>query len=306
VSPSAHHLACCRRRAFLISALVHVSLLMAIVLARPAGQAGSGGGSLVDVSLSAFQTQAAAASALSDSAQDPPAPRQSEPDDETTMDVTEQAVEVTQEPPPQPSAVRETPRTEPAPKKETSATKKETAAPKAETAASRTPKPEPKPHHKVHHARARPHHPHARTKTTAKRRREAPKAHKPSPVKQATAAAGADRATAKSTSRSAGGGAERQGAASRYLAELQRAIARHRFYPRDARRRGLEGEVAISFVIQADGRITDVRVARSSGSDSLDHAGVRTLKDLGRFRPIPEELGRSRWMLRVPISYALQ
>jgi protein TonB len=196
---------------------------------------------------------------------------------------------VTQEPPPQPSAGREKAPTDTAPKKETS-------APKPVTSASR--KPEPKRHHRVHHARARPHRPHERTKTAAERRRSTFEAHKPSPVKRAAVTAGA--------SRSAGGGAERQGAASRYLAELQQAIARHRFYPREARRRGLEGEVAISFVIQADGRITDVRVARSSGSGSLDNAGLRTLEDLGRFQPIPEELGRSRWMLRVPITYALR
>jgi protein TonB len=267
---------------------------MAIVLARSAGQTGSGGGTLVDVSLATFQTQAA----VPDSAQSP-APQRSEPENETTMDVTEQAVEVTQEPPPQPSAVREMPGTE-------TAAKKETEAPKTEATASRTPKPEPKAHHKVHHAQARQHHPHARTKAAPQRRREASKAHTSSPVKPTAAAAGANRATAKGTSRSAGGGAERHGTTNRYLAELQRAIARHRFYPRDARRRGLEGEVAISFVIQADGRITDVRVAKSSGSDSLDNAGVRTLENLSRFRPIPAELGRSRWMLRVPISYALR
>jgi periplasmic protein TonB len=305
VSLSVHHHACCRRRAFLISAFVHLSLVMAIVLARSAGQTGSGGGTLVDVSLAAFQTQAAASGPLFDSAP-APAPQQSVPDDETTTDIREQAVEMTQEPPPRPSAVRETARPETAPKKETS-------APKTEATASQPPKPkvkpepkqEPKRRHKMHHARARPH-PHARTKTAAERRREASKAHKSSPGKRTAAAAGARRATAKGTSRSAGGGAERQGAANRYLAELQRAIARHRFYPRDARHRGLEGEVAISFVIQADGRITDVRVAKSSGSDSLDNAGVRTLEDLDRFRPIPEELGRSRWVLRVPISYALR
>jgi protein TonB len=274
-----------------ISAFVHLSLLMAIVLAWPAGQTGSGGGTLVDVSLATFQTQAAAAGSLSDTAQ-APAPPQLESDNKTAM-------EATQKPPPQPSAVRETAPAETAPKNETS-------APKSEATASRTRKPEPKRHHKVHHARARPHHLHAPTKTAAERRREASKARKSSPVKRAAAAAGASRTTIKSSSRSTGGGAERQGTASRYLAELQQAIARHRFYPRHARRRGLEGEVAISFVIQADGRITDVRVAKSSGSDSLDQAGVRTLKDVGRFRPIPEELGRSRWVLRVPISYALR
>jgi protein TonB len=59
-------------------------------------------------------------------------------------------------------------------------------------------------------------------------------------------------------------------------------------------------------VIRADGRIGSIRVAKSSGSAELDAAGVATLERLGRFKPIPESVGRERWPLRVPIRFALQ
>jgi protein TonB len=111
---------------------------------------------------------------------------------------------------------------------------------------------------------------------------------------------------------SGGPGASGQGVGARaaaeqsYLAELQLAIARHRFYPLLARRRGREGEATVAFVIHADGRLSDVRLATSSGFESLDAAAVETLEDLGRFRPIPPEIGRTHWPLRVPISFALR
>ncbi|MCU0834962.1 MAG: energy transducer TonB [Chromatiaceae bacterium] len=92
----------------------------------------------------------------------------------------------------------------------------------------------------------------------------------------------------------------------RYLSALQQAIARHRFYPKAARQDGIEGTVTLSFVIEADGRITGVQIASASGSALLDQAGLETLARLGRFRPIPPELGRDRWPLRVPIRFGLR
>ena len=92
----------------------------------------------------------------------------------------------------------------------------------------------------------------------------------------------------------------------RYLSALQQAIARHRFYPSTARRDGVEGTVTVLFTIQADGRITGAKVAAGSGSALLDEAALETLSRLGRFRPIPAELQRERWPLRVPIRFALR
>jgi protein TonB len=87
---------------------------------------------------------------------------------------------------------------------------------------------------------------------------------------------------------------------------VQRAIARKRQYPQKAKRRGETGTVVVSFVVERSGIITDIRVAKSSGSATLDKAAVDTLKRQRRFKPIPEAIGRNRWPMRVPIKFALK
>jgi protein TonB len=64
--------------------------------------------------------------------------------------------------------------------------------------------------------------------------------------------------------------------------------------------------VLIAFTIQADGTLGDVRVAKGSGSEVIDQAAVETVRRLGRYKPIPAGIGRSRWPVRVPIRYDLR
>ena len=133
------------------------------------------------------------------------------------------------------------------------------------------------------------------------------------PAKQALGSGPAKGAT--SESRSGGGSsasskpgdsAAERAAEARYLRELQRAIAKRRYYPRSAQRRGVEGIARVQLTIQADGRFSAIRISGGSGSDDLDRAAVTTIERLGRFKPIPTVLGRSRWTLRVPIDYRLR
>lgn len=91
-----------------------------------------------------------------------------------------------------------------------------------------------------------------------------------------------------------------------YLAELQRAIARHQRYPDDARRRRKTGVVTLAFVLQGDGRIRQVQVQGSAGDSSLDAAALQALKRLDRFKPIPPAIGRQTWAMRVPIRFDLR
>jgi protein TonB len=91
-----------------------------------------------------------------------------------------------------------------------------------------------------------------------------------------------------------------------YLAELQRAIARHQRFPDDARKRRKTGVTTLAFVVQGDGRIRQVRVAKSSGDASLDEAAVQALQRLNRFKPIPAVIGRQEWSMRVPIRFDLR
>lgn len=90
-----------------------------------------------------------------------------------------------------------------------------------------------------------------------------------------------------------------------YKTALREAIARHRRYPRLAKRLGQEGRVEIAFEVLADGRLEGVRVVHGSGHRRLDDAAVETVERLGRFEPIPSELQRQRWSLVVPLDFQL-
>jgi protein TonB len=153
-----------------------------------------------------------------------------------------------------------------------------------------------------------------RQKRQQKSKPERPKASGAKPAKPGSKRTAGEEATDRSPGESAdgaGGGKGRSGKdskanAQRYLAALQRAIARHRYYPLEARRRQLEGAATVYFVLLADGRIRDIRITESSGSKLLDKAAVETLTRLGAFEPIPSALGRSEWALRVPIHFSLR
>ncbi len=90
-----------------------------------------------------------------------------------------------------------------------------------------------------------------------------------------------------------------------YLSALRSAIAANKYYPDSARRRQEQGMALVAFVLEADGRIHRVQVDTSSGFAAIDEAAVAAVERLGRFQPIPRELQRERWELKVPISFAI-
>lgn len=91
-----------------------------------------------------------------------------------------------------------------------------------------------------------------------------------------------------------------------YLIALQQAIARHQKYPMEAQRREQTGITTVSFVVEADGRIDQIRIVKGSGQPALDRAALDALRRLGRFKPIPLSIGRQSWPLRVPIRFDLK
>lgn len=91
-----------------------------------------------------------------------------------------------------------------------------------------------------------------------------------------------------------------------YLRALVARIHRTKYYPRKSRRRGEEGTVLVRFVIRKDGRFEDIAIARSSGIERLDEAALKTLRNLDRFQPIPDALGRDDWPISVPIAFSLR
>lgn len=88
-----------------------------------------------------------------------------------------------------------------------------------------------------------------------------------------------------------------------YLSALHAAIERHKRYPPQARRRGLEGQVRVRFTVERDGSIRGVEVAGSSGHGLLDEAAADTLRRVRSLPPLPERLSSLR--LELPMIYRL-
>ena len=67
--------------------------------------------------------------------------------------------------------------------------------------------------------------------------------------------------------------------------KLMARLARYKEYPDDARRRRLEGEVKILFVVDGSGRVLSQEVVTSSRHRSLDRAALRQIR---RAQPLPK------------------
>lgn len=83
-----------------------------------------------------------------------------------------------------------------------------------------------------------------------------------------------------------------------YLAELRAAIAAHKQYPALARRRGIEGEVKVSFTLLADGSVRDVRV--SGGPRPLRSAARQAVHRAAQLPPPPAGVPSP-----MPVQYAM-
>jgi len=77
------------------------------------------------------------------------------------------------------------------------------------------------------------------------------------------------------------------------------ALEKAKIYPRVARERGVEGVVLVRFKVLPTGEIEKVDIMKSSGSDILDEASIRTVY---RAAPMPYVNG---WV-EVPMSYVLK
>jgi len=88
----------------------------------------------------------------------------------------------------------------------------------------------------------------------------------------------------------------------RIQVKLQQALAVHFRYPLLARQRNWQGKVVLTIRVESDGRISEARVARSSGYGLLDHAALSALDQVGRLN---EQPGHS-FTLEFPVIYRLE
>ena len=83
-----------------------------------------------------------------------------------------------------------------------------------------------------------------------------------------------------------------------YLARLLAHIDSHKFYPRSARRRGVKGDVQVSFYLNRDGTIRDLQV--TGGSKLLRQAARKAIQSALSLPQPPEKMG-----LQEPIRFGM-
>ena len=76
-------------------------------------------------------------------------------------------------------------------------------------------------------------------------------------------------------------------------------------YPVVAEENGIQGRVIVTFVVERDGSITDVRVAKSV-DPSLDKEAVRVTKSMPHWNPGMQNGGPVRVKFTLPVTFRLQ
>jgi protein TonB len=76
-------------------------------------------------------------------------------------------------------------------------------------------------------------------------------------------------------------------------------------YPREARKKGYEGEVLLRVEVLPNGRVGQIEIRRSSGYEILDRSAMETIK---QWRFIPAQKGEDRvtFWVNIPIKFQLQ
>lgn len=89
---------------------------------------------------------------------------------------------------------------------------------------------------------------------------------------------------------------------SNYNGKVRAKINRRYKLPSEARRQGISGTTTVSFTVTADGGLSRVSVAGSSGSSVLDTAALEAVRRAAPFPPIPEGAGQRALPFTIPIA----
>ncbi len=87
----------------------------------------------------------------------------------------------------------------------------------------------------------------------------------------------------------------------RYQLEWQQKVEKvgNRYYPEEARRKKISGDVRLVVALLPDGSIKRIDVLATSGKSILDQAAIRSVKLAAPFAPFPEELREKADILEI-------
>ena len=77
-------------------------------------------------------------------------------------------------------------------------------------------------------------------------------------------------------------------------------------YPDEARKDTIQGRAYVQFVVNTDGSICDVKVAKSAGNESLDKEAMRAVTSMPKWEPGTQGGEKVRVRFTLPITFRLQ
>ncbi|MFD2181593.1 energy transducer TonB [Rhodoplanes azumiensis] len=223
---------------------------------------------------------------LPEKVEDPPPPEQAkvEPTPEEPPPVEQQ---VATAPPPEPEPVKEPPPPEPTPVIAEEAPESVAVVP------PEPPKPQPKPETK----------PEPKPEPTVEAKPKPVAKPKPKPKTDPKPRVTASATASVASSAASGLGRGRSDLDTNYRGIVAAHLARHKQFPSDARAAGHQGTTSVSFSIDGSGRVTSVRLGRSSGIASLDQETTAMVRRASPFPAPPNGQGMS---FSVPVSFFLR
>jgi TonB family protein len=98
------------------------------------------------------------------------------------------------------------------------------------------------------------------------------------------------------------------------MGELQRGfyrkiwqrVAKAKYYPRMARKRGFEGKPIVTFTLGSKGELIDLKLIEGSSYKILNEAALETIRRGIPYPSIPKPLGKNSISFNLPISYVLE
>ena len=90
------------------------------------------------------------------------------------------------------------------------------------------------------------------------------------------------------------------------MGALMKYLSSNINYPQEAKDKNIQGKSLIRFVVEKDGSITDVEVARSSGNDLLDQESLRVVKSMPKWNPGKQSGRAVRTRFVLPVMFRLQ
>lgn len=86
---------------------------------------------------------------------------------------------------------------------------------------------------------------------------------------------------------------------------MNRYLGNNIEYPQMARESGINGRVFVTFVVETDGRVTDIKVLRGIGG-GCDEEAVRVVKNMPKWDPGKQRGKPVRVQFNLPIKFTLQ